>query len=142
MASWVERDAMRMALLYRDGPEQWNNIKRSIRQAIEDYTRIYSAPGAPDVQYVDCGENTENCIRVRKVPAPNGNDFSYEIIFIPDQMKIKCSLHALEYDLDIQDGQVVIEGPGKKHFSPDEVSESALRPLFERLTRKKPNITL
>jgi hypothetical protein len=142
MPSWVERDAKRMALLYRDGPEQWSNIKLSIKQAIDDYIRIYSAPGAPDLQYVDCGENSENCIRVRKIPAPNGNDFSYEITFIPDQMKIKCSLHALEYSLQIDDGQVVIEGPGKKRLSPDEVSESALRPLFDRLPSKRPNITL
>src|SRR5205823_8527575 len=70
MPGWVEDDARKEALIYRDGPEVWRNLKLSLGQAVHDYTRIYSPPGTVEVEYSDCAPVTEYCVRIR-VPIPS-----------------------------------------------------------------------
>jgi hypothetical protein len=37
VASWVEDDARREALIYRDGPEVWRDLKLSLKQEVDVY---------------------------------------------------------------------------------------------------------
>lgn len=59
MPSWVEDQARVEARIYRDGREVWRNLKLSVRQALDDYTRIYSPPGMQEVAFTDCQATTE-----------------------------------------------------------------------------------
>ncbi len=81
---WIEDKARREAQIYRDGPEIWRNLKLSIRQEVEDYTRIYSPPGTMEIQFADCLAITENCIRVRTVAQPGIANASHELTFFPE----------------------------------------------------------
>lgn len=92
---WVEDDATIKAILHRDGREAWRDIKTSIRQAVDDYTRIYSPPGAVEIQYAACVPTTDNCIRVRIVPNPGEQDKSFEIRFDPEQQRYNAMFLSL-----------------------------------------------
>lgn len=144
--SWVEDDANKNALLHRDGPERWRDIKTSVREAVEDYTRIYSPPGVIEIQYTPCTPSTENCVRVRIMPTPGEKDVSFEITFDPRTWKIRCDGLKPTFTLgtvDMPDGNVVVifDSNGKT-VMPEDVSKEYLKPLFGRLPSRPPNIVV
>jgi hypothetical protein len=141
MASWVEKSARKHALILRDGPELWANLKVYLRQAVEDYTRIYTPTGEVEVQYSNCLQVTENCVRIRILAPPAKENVSLEIVFDPAKNSIswgKSTLDAAAEDDDV----VVLKDKSGKSFDLEEISETILRPMLNKLPRRKPNITL
>jgi hypothetical protein len=141
---WVEDEANKNALLHRDGPERWRDIKTSIREAVEDYTRIYSPPGVIEIQYTSCAPSTENCVRVRIMPSPGEKDVSFEITIDPATWKIQCDGLKALFTLGIvamigEDAVAIFDGDGKSVL-PEDVSKEYLKPLFAKLPVRRPNV--
>src|SRR5678816_3566920 len=124
MPSWVDDQARIEATIYRDGPEVWRNLKLSLRQAIEDYTRIYTPAGMVEVEFTDCAHTTENCLRVRAIPQPGKPDTSYEITFSIDKRTIECSKQNTSFWLALLDGKVIIQDKDNKTVSIEDVSRA------------------
>jgi hypothetical protein len=143
--SWLEDEAIERAILYRDGPEVWRDIKASIRQVAEDYTRFYSPPGTVELQYTACTQTTDNCVRVRIVPAPGIKDTSFEITLNPDSWKIQCDgLKAVVFSLtvaELPNGNIVgiVDGDGRL-VTAEDVSKAFVQPLIDKLPPRPPNI--
>jgi hypothetical protein len=141
---WVADDANEKAILHRDGPEIWRDIKTSISQAVAEYTRIYSPPGEVEVQFTNCMPSTDNCVRVRIVPPPGKKDTSFEVTFDIETWKVQCSGVNLIFKLEAM-GQAhghsaVIKDDNNKVVSAEDVSRAYLEPLFSKLPRLAPNI--
>jgi hypothetical protein len=140
MSSWVEDDARLEALVYRDGPEVWRNLKVSLQQAVADYTKIYTPAGEQEVEYTDCRPVTTDCVRIRIIPPPGKGDTSFEIRFSLEEKRIKCADSKAQFTLAVQDEQVILQNEDGKAVSPEDVSRAILKPLFDKLPRRKPNI--
>jgi hypothetical protein len=138
MASWVEDDARINAILFRDGPELWRDLKSSLHQAVKDYTRIYSPQDVVEVQYTDCTPVSEECIRVRATP-PGKPDISVEIRFSLENQQIQCSGNA-GFTMAVESGEVVIKNKDGMKVTIEDASRTILKPLFDNLPRRRPNI--
>jgi hypothetical protein len=137
MSSWVEDEARAEAMLYRDGPEIWRDLKVSIKNAVEDYTRIYTPPGTVDVQYMDYQKAGETSILLRIDPGS-----SFEIRFDPETHKIVCAQGQVELLLVMRDGEIAIRGPHGELESLEDASKAILKPLFSKLPHRRPKIDL
>ena len=141
MASWVEKAARQRALLLRDAPELWATLKVHLRQAVADYTRIYTPSGEVEVEYSNCLQVTENCVRIRILAPPAKSNGSVEIIFDPDDDSVswdKQKLHAAVNDEDV----VVLKDAKGEVLDLEQISEKILSPILKRLPHRKPNILL
>jgi|SRR5579863_255522 len=140
MASWVEDDARILAILFRDGPELWRDLKSSLHRAVNDYTRIYGAPDAVEVQYTDCTPASDECIRVRAT-SPGKPDTSVEIRFVLENQQIQCSGNA-SFTVAVESGEIVIKDEAGKKITIEDASRAILKPVFDKLPRRKPNIAV
>jgi hypothetical protein len=140
MSSWVEDDARIQAILFRDSPELWRDLKSSLHQAVKDYTRIYSPPDVVEVQYTDCTPVSEECIRVRAIP-PGKPDTSVEVRFSLENQQIQCSGDAI-FTVAVESGEVVIKDKDGIKATIEDASRAILKPLFEKLPRRRPNIAM
>jgi hypothetical protein len=135
--SWIEDDAKRLALIYRDGPEVWRDVKVSLRQAVDDYTKFFSPEEVPEVQYADCHPISANCVRVRTIPPPGKQDVSFEVRFDPDRQIIICREAPVEFSLAVSEGKVVLQEEGKI-MSAEDACRRILTPLLAKLPRRPP----
>jgi hypothetical protein len=142
MPSWVEEDARSEALLDREGPEVWRDLKASIRQGVADYTRIYTPEGTVEVQSGSCLIHSESCIQVRTVPPLEESVVSFEVNFSPDRHKIICDEVHVEFSLAVKDHEITIQDRHGATVSLEDASKAVLKPLFSKLPHKKPNISL
>lgn len=143
---WVEDDARSKAILHRDGPELWRDVKLSLRQAINDYTRIYTPAGQIEVEYTDCKPVDPNCARVRIIPGPGRNEVSFEITLDAANWIIKCDSVKSTFRIEAM-GQAhgysaAIVDENNKTVLPEDVSREYLEPLFSELPSRRPNIPI
>ncbi|HUJ22878.1 MAG TPA: hypothetical protein VLX58_15200 [Bryobacteraceae bacterium] len=139
MSSWVEDEARIQAVLFRDGPELWRDLKSSLHQAVKDYTRIYSPPGMIEVQCTDCASRAENCVRIRVVP-PGKPETSAEVHFSLENQQLECAGKVV-FMVAVESGEVLFEDMGGTKATIENVSRALLKPLFDKLPRRKPNIS-
>ena len=142
MASWLEGDARREAIIYSHGPDVWRNLKLSLEQEVAAYIRIYGEDGKEAIRYTDCRPISEDCFRV-SFPTPlRKPDTSFEIRFSLEEKRIACLDINVKFTLAVENDNVILQDKDGNTVSIEDASRAILSPLFAKLPHRKPNITL
>jgi hypothetical protein len=137
---WVEDEARKAAIIFRDGPELWRDLNVSLRQAVEDYTRIYSPMDTQEVKFTNFQPDT--CVRVSTVPNAEDEDSPIEVRLSLFDQTIICD-DSPWFTLSAKSGTVTLETLHRpRALSVEDACRMILRPLFWKLPHRKPNITI
>jgi hypothetical protein len=143
VASWVEDDARRDALIYRDGPEVWRNLKLSLEQEVGKHVEIYDEPGTESIQFTNCLPISEDCVRIRILTPPvRYPPISFDIRFSVKEKRITCVDTDTKFSLAVESQRVILLDKEGKTVSIEDASRAILGPLFSKLPQRRPNIRL
>ena len=88
---WIYEEAKMTATFLRDGKELWRRLRDQVKADVEEWVGIYNKPNTPEIAFSDCREVTENCFRVRTIPAPGETERYLELAFNPRTGELKTS---------------------------------------------------
>ena len=144
--NFVKAEARVRAVILRDGPELWRNLALAVEIAVKSWVRIYNHNLSAEIQFSRCPEITENCFRVRTIPAPGRHDEKYfEVRYDPQTGKVTVTPNRYKkiFALAVQpDGSLTFvssEAPPLP-IAPKDLARELLKPFLDGLGPRTPQL--
>jgi hypothetical protein len=144
--NFVEAEAKVRAIILRDGPELWRNLALAVEVAVGSWVRIYNSQQPAEIQYSGCPGITENCFRIRSIPAPGQRDEKYfEVRYDPNagRVTVTPSRYKKAFALAVQSGGGLKFTSGESSaaaLEPVEMARELLKPFLDAMGLRTPRI--
>lgn len=145
--NWVSREAKRRAVILRDGPEVWRNLRLAVESDVKSWIGIYNPSGQAEVQFVQCQPITEDCLRVRIIPATGRRESYLEARFdaLAGNVTVTPAKFAAVFELKVQldhSLRFIVRGKPDGLLSPQDVSQAILEPFLDTLGTRRPLVDM